>query len=427
MRKNNRSTTDDAVSGSRETHAVTFGQQHHRGTSQHCHTTASREVRGATRYPELGESLKRVAKHCYGTAGSGNKIIHGENLSALHALAPSLGGTVKCVYIDPPYNNQERYRYYDDDANHEQWLRDITERLAAIKPLLSQDGSLWISIDDREVHYLKVAADCVFGRDCFVTTVIWEQRTTRENRRVFSNNHEYLLVYSPDPRAFKRSRNQLNPSREQLARYKNPDQDPRGPWQSVSANVQDGHATAAQYYELVSPTGRRHRPPEGRCWIYSESKMRNEIAAGNVWFGKKGDGVPRLKRFLNESNIGLTPETLWRAADVGTNDEAKKQLLRLFPRDVVFETPKPERLIGRILQIASDEDDLVLDAYLGSGTTAAVAHKMGRQYVGIESGDHAVTHCAERLKMVVRGEETGISEQVAWAGGGGFDFYRQRK
>ena len=371
-------------------------------------------------------SFRRLARLSYGDARTGNAVIQGENLDVLRRLRRQCAGRVRCVYIDPPYNNQERYRHYLDTRSHTAWLTMMVERLTAIKPLLAADGSIWISIDDREIHYLKVAADDIFGRKNFVTTIVWQQRTTRENRKVFSNNHEYVLVYAANQREFRAARNLLPAGPELLSRYKNPDADPRGPWQSISANVQDGHATASQFYDLVAPNGTVHRPPEGRCWIYSQPKMKREIAAGNVWFGKNGQGVPRIKRFFNASNVGLTPETLWPATQVGTNDEAKKQLLKLFPDNGVFDTPKPEGLIGRILSIATRPADLVLDAFLGSGTTAAVAHKMQRRYIGIECGEHAVTHCAARLRLVVDGDASGISNEVCWRGGGGFDFYKPR-
>lgn len=370
-------------------------------------------------------SFSRIADLSHGESGTGNSLIQGENLRVLNALRSRYAGKVRCVYIDPPYNNQERYRHYRDTGSHDVWLEMMVARLQAIKPLLSIDGSLWISIDDRELHYLKVAADAVFGRENFVTTVVWQQRTSRENRKVFSNNHEYLLVYAIDQRQFRAGRNLLPAGPALLARYRNPDSDPRGRWQSISANVQAGHATASQFYDLMAPSGRVHRPPEGRCWVYTKEKMRREIAAGNIWFGKNGQGVPRIKRFLKSSKVGLTPETLWLAGEVGTNDEAKKQLVTLFPNEPVFDTPKPEGLIRRVLEIASDPGDLVLDAFLGSGTTAAVAHKLAREYIGIERGEHAVTHCAERLRLVVGGDPTGISNEIHWKGGGGFDFYRQ--
>lgn len=373
--------------------------------------------------PAVCDDLQVVPEFGGGQRGIGNMVIHGENSLVLARIAERFRGAVRCVYIDPPYNNQERYFHYDDARSHDEWIADLKSRLELLAPLLREDGSIWISIDDREVHYLKVAGDQVFGRENFVTTVIWQQRTTRENRKVFSNNHEYLLVYARDVKRFRDSRNPLPATAEVLSRYKNPDSDPRGPWQSVSANVQGGHGTASQFYVLVAPNGRRHEPPKGRCWVYTEERMRREVRENRVWFGRDGNGAPRLKRFLSGA-AGLTPETLWFASDVGTNDSAKKHLLNLFPDAAVFETPKPENLIARVLQIATNEGDLVLDAYLGSGTTAAVAHKMGRRYVGIESGAHAVTHCATRLRAVVNGEAGGISPAVGWVGGGGFDFYR---
>ena len=369
----------------------------------------------------------RLSRLSYGEEGVGNSLFHDDNLEVLRELQEQLAGKVACVYIDPPYNNRERYRHYSDTLSHEEWLTRVTARLELLRPLLSANGSLWISIDDREVHYLKVAADRVFGRNNFVSTIVWEQRTTRENRKVFSNNHEYILVYAAEPRAFKAYRNLLPVGPEQLSRYRNPDSDPRGPWQSVSANVQNGHAVSSQYYDVVGPNGRVHSPPEGRCWVYSERRMQEEIAIGNIWFGESGEGVPRIKKFLNGHRAGLTPETLWTSAEVGTTDEAKKQLLQLFPEERIFDTPKPERLLSRILEIATNEGDLVLDAYLGSGTTAAVAHKMNRQYVGIERGEQAISYCAARIRMVIGGDDTGVSADVGWTGGGGVDFYTNRR
>ncbi|MFW6028803.1 MAG: site-specific DNA-methyltransferase, partial [Halanaerobiales bacterium] len=286
-------------------------------------------------------------------------------------------------------------------------------------------GSIWISIDDNEVHYLKVAADEVFGRNSFITTIIWQQRTSRENRKVFSNNHEYILVYAKKPDEFKESRNLLPPSKEMLSRYKNLDDDPRGPWQSVSAHVQAGHASKNQFYEVVAPNGKRHTPPNGRCWAYNKERMEKEIQNNNIYFGKDGNGVPRIKKFLSKK-IGLTPETLWLAEDVGTNNNAKKHFLSLFPNKEVFDTPKPEELIKRILHIATDENDLVLDAYLGSGTTTAVAHKMKRRYIGIEVGDHILDFAVPRMKKVIDGEDDGgISKEINWTGNyGGFKFYQ---
>jgi adenine-specific DNA-methyltransferase len=371
-------------------------------------------------------ALRHVPKLSHGNIGTGNVLIQGDNLAVLEALLPRFGESVRCSYIDPPYNNQERHYHYHDSRDHRTWLEETTARVEVIAEFLRDDGSLWISIDDREVHYLKVACDAILGRKNFITTIVWQQRTTRENRKVFSNNHEYILVYAKNARRFNLTRNSLDLSPDVRARYRNPDNDPRGPWQSITAHAQSGHGTPDQFYKLESPTGKIHEPPPGRCWIYSMRKMQKEIAAGNIWFGKDGNNVPRVKRFLSDVRTGLTPHTLWSADEVGTNDFAKKHLLKLFPNENVFDTPKPESLIYRVLHIATSAGDLVLDAYLGSGTTAAVAHKSGRRYIGIEQGKHAVSHCAKRLSKVVDGENEGVSELVGWEKGGGFDFFRHR-
>ena len=371
-----------------------------------------------------GRKLVPVKGLSYGEASSGNMLIQGDNLDAMHLISGSCAGKVRCAYMDPPYRNGERYTHYVDDLCHEEWLEQVTSRIARVAQLLSEDGSLWLSIDDTEVHYLKVAMDRIFGRENFVTTVIWQQRTTRENRRVFSNNHEYLLVYAKNFKKFGEARQGLPLTDDVRGRYANPDNDPRGPWQSISANVQAGHAVSSQFYLVKAPNGRQHCPPNGRCWAYNAERMTKEIAAGNVWFGKSGDGVPRLKKFLVSSGKGMTPETLWLAQDVGTNDHAKKHLHTMFAGEPLFDTPKPEPLIARVLRIASRPGDLVLDPYLGSGTTAAVAMKTGRRFIGIESGDHAATLTADRLRQVVDGEAGGVSAEFGWEGGSGFQFQR---
>lgn len=355
---------------------------------------------------------------------SSNAIIHGDNLSVLTELSCIIPDQIKCCYIDPPYNNGETYTHYHDTLGHDRWLESVGKRIRLIHKLLRHDGCLWMSIDDTEVHYLKVLADSIFGRDNFVSTIVWEHRTSRENRREFSNNHEYLLVYAKNKKDFKKSINTLPLTDEVMARYKNPDNDKRGPWQSVSANVQDGHGTASQYYEIISPGGKRHTLPKGRCWCYSKPKMMQEIANNNIWFGKDGNAAPRLKKFLRDRKTGLVPETLWTAEDVGTTSSAKKHLLDLFPDNALFDTPKPETLIHKLISISTNPHDLILDAYLGSGTTAAVAHKTGRRYIGIENGEHIKTHCVNRLKQVVNGEKGGITSLVQWNGGGRFDFYQ---
>lgn len=366
--------------------------------------------------------LTKIKNLSYGSS-SGNLIIKGDNLATLSLLRKDFEEKVRCIYIDPPYNNKESYNHYSDSKTHVKWLQEITDVLECLKSFLADDGSIWISIDDSEMHYLKVAADSVFGRKNFVTTIVWEHRTTRENRKVFSNNHEYILVYSKNPKSFKERRNLLPLTQEVLDRYKNPDNDKRGPWQSISANVQAGHSTPSQFYSIVSPNGYTFTPPKGRCWVYNENRMKAEISKNNIWFGVDGKGAPRIKKFLNGAITGLTPETLWLAADAGTTESAKKHILTMLPKEKVFDTPKPEELIKRIIEIASDKNDLVMDCYLGSGSTISVAHKLNRKYIGIEKGNHIVDLVTHRMRLVVDGEPGGISQSVNWNGGGGFDFY----
>ncbi len=349
-----------------------------------------------------------------------NALILGDAKEALPLLGRQYQKAVRCIYIDPPYNNGEVYRHYEDNTPDQLWLSEMRTILSLLKQLLREDGSLWMSIDDRNMHYLKVMADQVFGRENYVHTIVWQHRVTRENRNTFSNNHEYILVYARQSRLFKATRNKLAGSEAIRARYKNPDNDPRGPWQSVTAHVQDGHGVASQFYEIVAPDGRVHRLPKGRCWVYSKPKMEREIAAGNVWFGKDGGGVPRLKSFLKSESLLVTPETLWLADDVGTTEQAKKQLLRFQMRGDVFDTPKPEPLLRRILEIATHEKDVVLDCFLGSGTTAAVAHKMRRTFIGIERQPSAFEAAQTRLEQVVAGEQSGVSVGVGWSGGGDY-------
>lgn len=360
-----------------------------------------------------------------GTRESRNILIKGNNKEILPILTKEYGGKIKCVYIDPPYNNGDSYHYYNDNASEATWLKDMRYVLSYLKMLLTKDGSVWISIDDREMAYLKIEADKVFGRENHAGTIIWQQRKTRENRSVFSYNHEYVLVYAKDITKFKKTRNLLPVGEDFVdAKYKNPDNDPRGPWQSVSASVQAGHAVPSQFYTITSPSGIKHNPPKGRCWAYNEERMKKEIVSGNIWFGLNGKNAPRIKKFLSTAKIGLTPQTLWAGDEYGTTDSAKKHLLSLFPhQEKVFDTPKPEELIKQILEIATNEGELVLDCYLGSGTTLAVAHKLNRNYIGIEIGNQMTEVVVNRLKRVIEGEQGGISNAIGWQGGGNFAFF----
>ncbi len=361
-----------------------------------------------------------------GTEECGNILIKGDNKSVLPELSSFFSGKIKCVYIDPPYNNGDNYHYYNDNTSTSSWLKDIRYVLYWLKLLLKKDGSVWISIDGKEMAYLKVEADKIFGRENFAGTIVWQQRKTRENRAVFSCNHEYLLVYAKDIKAFKKSRNLIPVGDDFVnSKYKNPDNDPRGLWQSVSASVQAGHAVPSQFYTIISPAGIAFNPPKGRCWVYNQERMLKEIANNNIWFGKDGKNTPRIKKFLKNARIGLTPETLWIGDLYGTNDSAKKHLLTLFPEmEKVFDTPKPEELIKQIIEIASNEEDYVLDCYAGSGTTMAAAHKLNRKYIGVETGEQMTELVAIRLKKVIEGEQGGISTSIDWKGGGEFSFYR---
>lgn len=380
---------------------------------------------------QIQDNIKFTFNATYSTGKeeSQNILIHGNNKDVLPELWPEFANRIRCIYIDPPYNNGETYHYYDDNNTQGDWLRDMRRVLNLLKPLLSKDGSIWISIDDSEMAYLRVEVDRIFGRENFAGTIIWEQRKSRENRAVFSCNHEYILVYAKDLKEFKKKRNLLPVDEDFInSKYKNPDNDPRGPWQSVTANVQSGHAVPSQFYTIVSPTGVRHDPPKGRCWIYNEERMKREIAEGNIWFGKNGSNTPRVKKFLCNAKIGLTPETIWLADEVGTSDSAKKQLMILFPdKENIFETPKPEELLKRIIEIASNKGDYVLDCFAGSGTTIAAAHKLNRHYVGIEIGNQMSELVVNRMNKVIGGESSGISEVVGWHGGGNFDFYNYDK
>ena len=358
----------------------------------------------------------------YGDRHTQNMLIHGDNLLALKALEQDYAGKIKCVYIDPPYNTGSAFDHYDDGVEHSLWLSLIKPRLEILKNLLSDDGSIWISIDDNECHYLKVLCYEIFGRKNFVANVVWQKRTSPEARYRLGAAHDHILVFGKNGFLVKNSFNQLPASEARKDDFKNPDNDPKGLWASVDITGMAGHATPSQFYKIIAPNGTVHTPPKGRCWVFAEKNFEKLVADKKIWFGRDGSAKPRLKRYLFEIE-GQNSWTWWTNSEVGHNQEAKKETLVIFGDQGVFETPKPERLIQRILHIATNQGDLILDSFLGSGTTAAVAHKMSRKYIGIELGEHAKTHCHPRLKAVVDGEQGGISKAVEWQGGGGFKFY----
>ena len=353
---------------------------------------------------------------------SENMLIQGDNLAALKSLLPYYKGRVKCIYADPPYNTGSAFEHYDDNVEHSTWLSLMYPRLELLRELLAEDGVIWFSIDDEECHYLKILLDEIFGRNNFVANVVWEKKYSPQNAaKWLSDSHDHILCYAKNKERWHPYL--LERTEEMNARYKNRDNDPRGVWKPSDATAQAGHGTDSQFYVLNAPNGKSYSLPSGRCWLYTEPVMMQKIKDNRIWFGVSGKSVPQVKKFLTEVKQGVACKTLWARSEVGDNQEGKREIKELFGQDV-FDTPKPERILQRILHLSTKENDLVLDAFLGSGTTAAVAHKMNRRYIGIEMGDHAVTHCVPRLQKVIDGEQGGISKAVNWQGGGGFRFYR---
>jgi adenine-specific DNA-methyltransferase len=351
-----------------------------------------------------------------------NRLIFGDNLLALKALEQEFTGKVKCVFIDPPYNTGSAFTHYDDGLEHSIWLGLMRDRLEIIKRLLAEDGSLWITIDDNEAHYLRVLCDEVFGRKSFVANVVWQKRYARDNNSAIGSAHDHMLLYAINPERFKLARNRVELDEKTRAPYKNPNNDPRGPWQSISFTGAGYRPN--QMYKIVGPNGREHFPPEGRHWATLESEYLRLRDEGKFWFGQDGDGVPRQIRYLSEVE-GLVPSTWWPHEEVGHNDEAKKEIHALFGKENAFDTPKPERLLRRVIHIATNPGDLVLDSFAGSGTTGAVAQKMRRRWIMVELGEHCHTHVIPRLKKVIDGEDKGgVTEATGWEGGGGFRYYK---
>lgn len=361
-------------------------------------------------------ALEPVSSH--GAAGSGNLLVQGENLQALKALLPFYKGQVKCVFIDPPYNTGSAFEHYDDKLQHSQWLSMMLPRLELLKDLLSTDGSIWVTIDDNEGHYLKVLMDEVFGRENFVANVIWQKKYSPQNdAEFFSAMHDHLFVFARNATSL--TRNLIPRTAKQDDAYKNPDEDSRGVWKA--SDLTRAEHRDRDFYPITTPSGKPAYPARGRSWSRPPEEIERLRADNRLWFGKKGDAIPSLKRFLTEVKDGVVPQTIWFRDEVGDNQDAKKEVKELNVNEI-FSTPKPEALIRRILEIATNPNDLILDSFLGSGTTAAVAHKMGRRWIGIEMGEHAATHCLPRLVKVINGEQGGISKAVNWQGGGSFRF-----
>jgi len=357
----------------------------------------------------------------YGERDTENMLIKGDNLLALKALEAEFTGKVKCIYIDPPYNTGNAFEHYDDGLEHSLWLNLMKHRLVILRNLLREDGSIWISIDDDESHYLKVLCDEIFGRVNFVANVIWEKKYSPQNdAKWLSDSHDHILVYAKSKEIWRP--NLLLRTDKQNQYYKYNDNDGRGLWRSGDVLVKSFSQSGV--FPIVNPnTGEEFYPPKGSCYRFNQEKAKQYLQENRFYFGKNGTGAPQFKRFLSEVKQGITCLTIWKREEVSDNQEAKKEV-KTFNNAEIFATPKPERLIERILTLASNPGDLILDSFLGSGTTAAVAHKMGRRWMGIELGEHCDTHCVPRLQKVIDGtDQGGISKAMSWTGGGGFKYY----
>lgn len=374
-----------------------------------------------------------------GGVGSGNLLVQGDNLEALKALLPYYGGKVKCIYIDPPYNTGNEKWIYNDNVNspemrewlgkvvkgeaedlsrHDKWLCMMYPRLSLLAQFLTEDGAIFVSIDDNEVHALRTLLDEIFTRQRFVACCVWQKRYSRENRGSIGDVHEYLVVYAKDPERFKHSRNRVPLDEKNAKVYKNPNKDPRGRWRPIPMTAQ-GHRPN-QMYKIELPSGKLLGPPKGRCWSMVEPEFMKLKAAGRIYFGKKGNSAPGEIRYLDEVE-GLVPWTWWPHEEVGHTDEAKKEVLAFAAgQEEAFDTPKPERLMKRVIEIASNPGDIVLDCFCGSGTTAAVAHKLGRSWVACDSQDFVRTLVTRRLQLVVEGKDLGGVQSRHT--GGGFRF-----
>ncbi len=398
--------------------------------------------------------LEADKKLSHGDPASGNLIVEGDNLDALKALLPRYAGKVKCICIDPPYNTGNEGWVYNDNVNapeilrwlgqtvgkeaedlsrHDKWLCMMYPRLVLLKQFLSEDGAIFVHIDDNEVASLRILLDEIFGRSNFVASFIWEKRTTRENRRAFSVNHDYVLCYGRFKERFEASRSELPLSDDVRTRFSNPDNDPRGPWQSISLNAQAGHGTKDQFYTLETPGGRRIDPPRGRCWAVTERRLKELMADNRIYFGASGNNAPRTKKFLSEVTKGLTPETIWVAAEVETTDYAMKAALSILGDASGFDTPKPAPLLERIIQIASDKDSIILDSFAGSGTTAHAVLKQNaadggnRKFILVEMEPGICRDItAERVRRVAGGYTNAKGEKVEGLGGG-FQYCRLSK
>ena len=356
-----------------------------------------------------------------------NKLIYGDNLLALKALQSEFRGAVKCVFLDPPYNTGLVFEHYHDRIEHSVWLSFMRDRLLFLRELLADNGSIWITIDDNEAHYLKVLCDEVLGRGNFLANIIWQKKFAAQNdARYFSHDHDHILVYAKNKPKFEINKLERTAKADSL--YSNPDNDPRGKWKAgdytCRSSIED---SPNAYYPITNPcTGDIIYPKKQRVWRYSPETNKKHIAEDRIYWGVNGRGkVPRIKTFLNDiAEKGRVPQTIWTWEDVGHNMIARQEQTKL---NIVepFSNSKPEKLLQRILELCTDPRDIVLDPFGGSGTTAAVAHKMGRKWITIEQGKQCQTHILTRLTQVIDGTDCGgVSQATGWEGGGGFQYYQ---
>ena len=376
----------------------------------------------------------------------GNMIIHGDNLDALKALLPTYEGRVKCIYIDPPYNTGNEKWVYNDNVNdphikawlgkvvgaegedlsrHDKWLCMMYPRLKLLQKLLHPtNGSIFISIDENEVANLKLICNEIFGSNHHVATIAWQKRYSRENRGAIGDAHEYILIYASNVEVFKNLRHKVAFDDNSSKVYKNPNNDPKGRWRAVPMTAQGFRPN--QMYPITTPSGVIHYPPNGRCWSTVESEYKKLLEAGRIYFGKNGDSQPSTIRYLSEVE-GMVPWTWWPHEEVGHTDEAKKEIISILGDASLFDTPKPTRLIDRILHIATDPNDIILDSFAGSGTTAHAVLNMNKQdggnrkFILVEMGDYAESITAERVRRVINGY--GEGNKAVEGTGGSFSFY----
>ncbi|MDK7721704.1 site-specific DNA-methyltransferase [Peptoniphilus lacrimalis] len=359
-----------------------------------------------------------------------NMFIKGDNVISLYKLQKDFQSRIKCIYIDPPFNTGKTFHHYEDTLDRGEWLSMMKIRLELMYELLSDDGVIFVHIDDTEMPYLKILLDEIFNPELkkyspksnYIATIIWEKKGSPQNdAKFFSDVHDYILIYAKNRKKFKM--NKLERSKNQNIRYKNIDNDPRGPWTSSDLTVKT--PSERLIYEITLPSGRVVIPSKSRSWGVTKEKFKELVDDNRIWFGKSGNAMPRLKRFLSEVQDGIVPKTIWRKEEVGDNSEGKKELKEIIDNEkVVFATPKPERLIERIIKLATDENDIVLDAFLGSGTTCSVAHKLRRKWIGLENGSQLDDICVPRLKRVIEGNDINqVSKNNNWDRGGGFSYY----